>query len=102
MKTLISSAPTIPELENNISEILQSTCIITGITVEINGEFDKSYIIERHGNRYNCYHNPVREGLEALKYERNTLMISGNNPKRLAEVKAKIDFIEYGITSNKK
>lgn len=97
MKTLISSAPTIPELENNLSELLQSTCIITGSKVDINGCFDKSYTIERHGNRYNCYHQPIREGLDALRDERNRLMVIKDNPKRLAEVLAKIDWIEYGI-----
>lgn len=96
-RTLITSAPTIPELENNLSELLQSTCIITGSKVDINGCSDKSYTVERHGNRYNCYHQPIREGLDALKDERNALMVSKSNPKRLAEVIGKIDFLEYGI-----
>lgn len=85
MKTLISSAPTIPELEKQLSSIPEYDAS------------DKSYTIERHGNRYNCYQQPIREGLDALRDERNRLMVSKGNPKRLAEVIAKIDWIEYGI-----
>lgn len=32
-----------------------------------------------------------------LILERNRLMISKENPERLAEIKAKIDFLDFGI-----
>jgi len=40
---------------------------------------------------------PKQPTLEQMRVERNALMISKSDPERLAELKAKILYIEYGI-----
>lgn len=40
---------------------------------------------------------PKQPTLAEMITERNLLMLSGENPTRLAELKAKIDFLEWGI-----
>lgn len=40
---------------------------------------------------------PKPPTLAELKAERNALLISKDNPERLAELQAKIDYIEWGI-----
>lgn len=36
--------------------------------------------------------------LDELIKERNALLLSKDNPKRLRELQSKIDYIEYGLT----
>lgn len=45
---------------------------------------------------------PKQPTLPEMIAERNQLMLNGSNPTRLAELKAKIDWIMWGILPNDK
>lgn len=44
---------------------------------------------------------PKPPTLNELKEERNALLLSKDNPNRLSEIQAKIDYIEWGIVNPK-
>lgn len=89
----IASASSIQELEVLLSERLS-----TSVKID-NGKLTglSRYKVERKGNRYVCYRLIQKDIIEQLRIDRNKLMVSGENPKRLEELKAKINYFEYGI-----
>lgn len=97
MKKLIASENSFEALEKLLSESIDTSLKIKDNKVYIQGKWDKSYKIERFLNRYNCYELNAKQSLEDLHAERNRLLLSKTNPERLAEIQAKIDYVEWGI-----
>lgn len=89
----IASASSIQELE-----VIMSDKLSTLVKID-NGKLTglSGYKVERKGNRYVCYQLNQKDVIEELRIERNKLMVSGDNPKRLEELKAKINYFDYGI-----
>ena len=54
-------------------------------------------IIKKYNNNCNCTSHEQTETLEELIKERNKLLVSRSDPKRLKYLSKKIDFICWGI-----
>lgn len=54
-------------------------------------------IIKKYNDNGNCLSYQQTESLEELIKERNKLLVSRSDPKRLKYLSKKIDYINYGI-----
>lgn len=70
---------------------------ISGRKLYSNSIHLKEYRIERKGNNIVCYLTEEKNEIEELRKERNELIISKSDPKRLAELTAKLNYFDWGI-----
>jgi len=93
---LIASAVTLIALEKEIEPAyIQDMKVYNS-----NGSVNKTLYIECENNRYRCYEKETYGfDLEAAISERDKLMISKSDPKRLKELVDKLNYFEYGVIS---
>lgn len=74
---------------------------IIGKKVYLGSEHVKSLKYDVSNNRHRIY-ELIEHGFDYQKAikERNNLMVTGENNKRLKEIKKTIDYFEYGIVSH--